>query len=382
MADTTDPATGSAPREVPTGGPPAAAGAPAAALLWAALLGVGICWGSTQFFMKGAMQGGFHPIGAAFWQAAVGAVVASAALWLAREPLPLSRWHLVFYAVCGLLGTALPASLSFEAIQHLPVGVQSLVISTVPIITVVLALGMGLERASRRRLAGIGLGFAAMLLIILPDASLPGAGQAFWVLLPALSAAAYAMENVVIDRYRPPGTGALAIGCGLLWAATAMLAPPVLVLGISVLPASAAPGPMVDMAAVVTANIMAYLGFVWLVGHAGPIFASQVGYVVTGTGVLSGLVFLGERHAVTVWLAMALMVVGLALVSPRRHRPGTAPTPTPNGPAKTGPAKTSTAGPAPGSTSPAAAIPAPATPAQVTPASGPAPGSSPPDRAR
>ncbi|MEO0761609.1 MAG: transglutaminase N-terminal domain-containing protein, partial [Pseudomonadota bacterium] len=145
----------------------------AAGWLWAALFAVGLSWGLTQFFMKPAMASGVHPIGAAFWQASVGAVVAGTALWLSGRRLPLSRHHIAFYGVCGILGTALPAAVSFEAIQHLPVGVQSLVISMVPILTVAMALAFRIERAEGRRIGGVVLGFSAIALIVGPDTSLP-----------------------------------------------------------------------------------------------------------------------------------------------------------------------------------------------------------------
>jgi drug/metabolite transporter (DMT)-like permease len=63
----------------------------------------------------------------------------------------------------------------------------------------------------------------------------------------------------------------------------------------------------------------AYFGFIWLIGHAGPVFASQVGYVVTASGVLLGMAIYDERHSAWVWAALALMFAGLALVKPRQR---------------------------------------------------------------
>ncbi|MEL6196854.1 MAG: EamA family transporter, partial [Pseudomonadota bacterium] len=138
-----------------------------------------------------------------------------------------------------------------------------------------------------------------------------------FVLLPLVSATCYALENIVIAKFRPPGVDALQIGCGLLWAAVIMLAPIVLIGGFETMP-QRLDSATVQLFAVTVFNIIAYLGFVWLIGHGGPVFASQVGYIVTATGVLSGIIFLGERHGLTLWLAMALLFAGVALVSPRR----------------------------------------------------------------
>ena len=66
-------------------------------------------------------------------------------------------------------------------------------------------------------------------------------------------------------------------------------------------------------------HIFAYFGFVWLIARAGPVFASQVGYVVTGVGVGLGMAFYGERHSLWIWLALALMMIGLTLVRPKER---------------------------------------------------------------
>jgi drug/metabolite transporter (DMT)-like permease len=61
----------------------------------------------------------------------------------------------------------------------------------------------------------------------------------------------------------------------------------------------------------------AYTGYVWLVGRAGSVFASQVAYVVTAMGVLWSMLLLAESYALWVWVAFALMLAGVAMVRPR-----------------------------------------------------------------
>ncbi|MGB5066283.1 MAG: EamA family transporter, partial [Albidovulum sp.] len=64
-------------------------------------------------------------------------------------------------------------------------------------------------------------------------------------------------------------------------------------------------------------NVIAYAGYVWLVGGAGAVFAAQVAYIVTGFGVLWSMLLLGEDYSLWVWAAMALIFLGLFLVQPR-----------------------------------------------------------------
>ena len=47
-------------------------------------------------------------------------------------------------------------------------------------------------------------------------------------------------------------------------------------------------------------------------------FASQVAYVATGSGVALGMLIYDERHSPWFWAALALMFAGPALVRPKR----------------------------------------------------------------
>ena len=67
-------------------------------------------------------------------------------------------------------------------------------------------------------------------------------------------------------------------------------------------------------------HIGAYSGFVWLISSAGPVFAAQVGYIVTLSGVVLGVAVLGEQNSTWVWLSLVVMMLGLALVQPRDRR--------------------------------------------------------------
>jgi drug/metabolite transporter (DMT)-like permease len=291
--------------------------APRAALPWVALVLVGLAWGATGPFSKLAVSAGNHPVGITFWNTVIAAVVLTAALMARGRRLPLGRRHLLFFLVCGLLGTALPNTLSYAAYRHLPVGIMVMVISLVPMATLLMALPLGLERPEPRRLAGVALGTAALMMIALPDTSLPEPEKAIWVLLPVIVTLSYAGENMVLATARPPGCDTLTVMSGLSWGALALLVPAMVAVDgwvdITRL------GPPEQAILVISAlHIFAYFGFIWLVGHAGPIFAAQVAYVVTGSGVVLGMIVYGERPSPWVWGALALMFAGLALVKPRR----------------------------------------------------------------
>ena len=285
--------------------------------LWLALVLVGIGWGSTQLLSKIVMTAGHHPLGVTLVTAGIGAALSTGLVLARGGRLPLARRHLVFYAVCGLTGTALPNSLSYAGMRELPVGIMAIVISIVPITTFLGALVLRMDRPEPRRVLGLLCGAAAVLLLVVPDASLPEPEDAPWIVLPVLTGLSYTVESLYIGRSQPRDVGALQTLCGLTWAALLMLAPVVAASGTWVRVGS--PG-TAELALLLMAclNVGAYTGYVWLVGRGGAVFASQTGYVVTLAGVFLGMAVLGERHSGWVWLSLALMLAGLTLVRPRR----------------------------------------------------------------
>ena len=65
-------------------------------------------------------------------------------------------------------------------------------------------------------------------------------------------------------------------------------------------------------------TVVAYTMFVLSVALFGSVFSSQVGYVVTLTGVFWGMLIFGEKPSVWIWLSLCAMIIGLARVTPRK----------------------------------------------------------------
>lgn len=66
-------------------------------------------------------------------------------------------------------------------------------------------------------------------------------------------------------------------------------------------------------------NIVAYGLFVSLISFAGAVFAAQVGYIVTLSGIVWGMLIYGEAHSLWIWGALLALMIGLALVKPRNE---------------------------------------------------------------
>jgi drug/metabolite transporter (DMT)-like permease len=281
---------------------------------WAILLTAGVSWGATYSLAKLATQDGARPLGIALWQGAVGAALLGLVEVVRRRRLPLDRPHLLFYLVCGLLGTAIPSTLYFYAAPHLPAGVLAITLGLTPLLTFVGAVFLKLDRYATGRLLGVFLGIAAVLMIALPDASLPERTAAIWVVAALAAAFSYAAENLVIAKYRPPRTQSLTILLGMMTVATIALVPLVIATDSFVSfawPWGTTEWAIVGMAAI---NVVSYWLFIYLVGTTGPIFASQMAYLVMVSGVLWGILIFAESHSGWIWGALGVMLAGLALV--------------------------------------------------------------------
>ena len=287
---------------------------------WAILLVAGSTWGATFSLAKVVTQTGAHPLGIALWQSVIGATILTVVEGSRRRRLPLDRRHLGFYLLCGLLGTAIPSTSYFYAAPHLAAGVMAITVALSPLLTFLGAALLGLDRLVPARLLGVVLGIVAVLLIALPKTSLPEPGTAIWVVVVLGAALCYATENVVIAELRPPRTQSLTLLWGMLLISSLALLPAVLATGSFV--SLAWPWGTVEwtIAGMAAINVFSYWLFVYLVTATGPVFASQIAYVVTIFGVLWGLIIFEERHSAWIWGALAVMLAGLALVTPRGNQ--------------------------------------------------------------
>ncbi len=286
--------------------------------VWGLLLFTGVAWGLSFSLAKIATSEGADPLGITFVQAAIGGAMIGLFMVARRSPLPFDRLHLQFYAFCGFLGAALPSILFFYAARHLPAGVMSIAIAAVPMMTFMIALLLGLERAQAARFTGVALGILAVVLIVAPDTSLPDPSTAVWVLAAVGAGACYAVENIYIAIRRPPATHAAVLLFGMLMFTLVFMAPIVFATGTYAVmnwPPAAPEYAIVIMSVI---NVICYSLFVYLVTRAGPLFASQTAYVVTLSGVAWGMLIFSEEHSMWIWGALLVMMTGLALVKPQR----------------------------------------------------------------
>jgi drug/metabolite transporter (DMT)-like permease len=282
---------------------------------------IGIGWGSTYSIAKYVTEAGMHPFGMTLWQGLGGGVVLLGLCLIRRKLPPVTVSHVRFYALCGLLGTAVPSCVWFWIAPKLQSGMVAITGAMVPLVTLGLALAFRVERFEAKRAAGIALGLAAVLLIVLPETSLPDPAMVIWVVVSLAIPICYSSENIVLTLLRPPRIDSVALLCGMLLTGSVLMSPLVLLTVGWVDMSFPWDAPKAWFAFLIVLNAVSYFSFMELIRMTGPVFAAQEGYIITISGVIWGMIVFDEVHSPWVWAAIVVMFLGLALVTPRAAQP-------------------------------------------------------------
>ena len=228
------------------------------------------------------------------------------------------RWSsLRHYGLLAVVGITLPNLFYYYAAPHLSAGILSITVSTVPLFTYAIMLGLGHESVVAKRMFGILLGMLAIVLLVVPDQGLQTEEANLWVLLVVLCALFYATENVYIGHHVETHISVLELLCGSnILAVFIQLA---LALGLAEPVSWLATSAGMTTIALALTSTAAYSMFFYTIKVSGPVFASQCAYLVTIFGVLWGILLFSEQHSYWVWLSVAVMMIGLALVNPKRE---------------------------------------------------------------
>ncbi len=285
----------------------------------AVLLWLGIGWGSTHPLGKIATETGHAPFGLIFWQQVVMVLVLGAIALVRRKGMLMTAPALRFYVIVAVLGTVIPNGTFYASVVHLPSGIMSIVIAMIPMLAFPMALALGMDRFSTLRLVGLAMGLLGVGLLAAPGAALPEPAMLAWLPVALIGPLFYAMEATYVAHRGTLGMDALQAMLGASLMGLILCIPLMLALD-----QGYSPWPLGrdDLALALSSALHAllYASYVWLAATAGGVFAAQSSYLVTAAGMIWAMVLLGERPSATVWLAVAVMLTGVALVQPRARQ--------------------------------------------------------------
>lgn len=278
---------------------------------------MGAGWGATQPLSKIAVSEGYRHFGLIFWQSVIGCILLGSFQLLRKRPLRITRPTIAVFLFVSLFGTVIPNATSYEAVRHLPAGLTSILLALVPMFAFPIALALGNERFELNRLLGLALGLCGVALIVGPEASLPERAAIIFVPFVLVSVFCYGLEGNVLARWGTAGMDPVEALLGATVLSSLLTFLLAIGTGQFIDPRGPWGAPDIALVATSTIGILVYTSYVWMIGRAGPIFAGQVSYLVTGFGVIWSMLILGESYSLWIWAAMALMMIGLFFVQPR-----------------------------------------------------------------
>ena len=286
-------------------------------LPWIALFYMGSVWGLSFSLGKIATSLGGTPIGIAFWSSLISGLILLIYTTARGRPMWITSSNLILFIILALLGTAIPSVCFYYAASKIPAGVLAITVTLVPILTYAFATILKIEDLSVRRITGILFGTLAIILLVVPDTSLPDQKAVIWILVACLSSVCYALENIILAKRSLKGIGPVRLACGMsligacILGVTGYFTNNLFVISI---PFDQLTWTILGLAII---NATAYTLFVFTITRSGPLFASQVGYIVTLSGIFWGVLLFAENNSVWIWSSLAMMLLGLALVSPK-----------------------------------------------------------------
>ena len=217
----------------------------------------------------------------------------------------------------AILSVILPNLFFFYAAGKIQAGLIAIGISLVPILTLAGAILLRRETLIPRRAMGLALGAAGVGMILLPDTSLPEAGDALYVAVAFAGAVCYAAEHLYIEMRIPKGIGLDSLLFLMFLSASIILFPFILVTDTFIVPNWPLQATEMAILAVAGVTLLDYFIITLLIVWAGPVFTSQAAFIVTLAGVGWGIIIFGDRHSGWIWGAMLILLMGMTLVRPR-----------------------------------------------------------------
>ena len=260
-----------------------------------------------------SIENGLPFIGYVFWFN----LLATLALFIVsvyKKELPRLTWpHIRAYLLLGLVTVAVPVPLFTFLSDKLPIGIITLLLVLVPLLTYVMSYFLRIEKFRLSGVIGLLLGLGGLLFVLIPKTGLPAPGMLVWTLVALIAPLCFALCNVFATILRPPGTPSLMMAAGMSAGATVLLAPVMVASGhVFVFPTATLDSnlPILYAAAITVVDVVAWFAVVRITG---PVFFSQLNYFIVLSGFGWGYLLNDEHHSFYVWIATAFAFAGLAI---------------------------------------------------------------------
>lgn len=276
---------------------------------WGLLAGIALIWGSSFLFMEIGLRS-FEP-GVITLARVVLGTMALAFFARARSPVDREDWPRI--AFLGLIWIAIPLTLFPIAQQWISSSVTGMINGAMPIFTAAWATYLLRRLPGWRQLVGIGLGFAGIVLVFVPELE-AGADELVGASLALLAVVFYGLAaNMAVplsQRY-----GSLPVVFRAQLAALVVVTP----LGLAQLPGSSwsTEAALAMLPLGILGTGVAFVLMAVLTGRVGGPRASIAIYFLPLVAIVLGTVILGETVEPVALAGVAVVIAGAWIASRR-----------------------------------------------------------------
>jgi drug/metabolite transporter (DMT)-like permease len=290
----------------------------AAILPYLALAALALIWGVSFLLIKVAIAD-MSPAVLLLLRSASGCIALALIVLAMGRPLLSRGWRgrLGSFAIMAITNAAVPWIAIAWGEERISSGLASILNSTTTLWTAVLIYWViPTERPSGINYVGVILGFAGVVILVLPDLSTQGVtGSFFGAMAVVVAAFSYAI-NAIYQRRKMRDVSVFDVSLGQLLL-TALIAIPLAAPSIGQAHVAAT-----SMAAVIALGAagtgIAYLLYYYVMNTLGAVRAAGVTLLVPVTAVFWGVLLLHETLTLPIVAGMIVILVGIVLTNLRR----------------------------------------------------------------
>ena len=269
-----------------------------------------LIWSSSFTVIKVGVET-VPPITLALLRLAIGAVVLYAWLKFKRQSLPANPTIWRSFFLIGVFSFALPFTLINWGEQRIASGLAAIVIAAMPLAALVLGRIFSDEVLNARRLAGVLVGFAGVIVLMGPQELLALGDQALRQLAVAGAAVCYAIGGILFRKL--PTAKPLEHGTGVLIASTILLLPVALLFEAPLDVAYTWTSVWTSVYLGLFPTAVATILLIIVIASRGVTFLALNNYLIPIMGVLWGFWFLGEPITSEIITALVMIFAGIAI---------------------------------------------------------------------
>ena len=282
---------------------------------WVSMVYLGLTFGLSFSIVKIILREIESPLVILFWQSCFSSVLLFAFSVYSLNSLKDIINNIGALTILACFGVIVPNFILYLSAAHLSAGTISIILALIPFCAYIIALMLRLEQLELIRLFGVILGFDAILFLVFPGNANNKAYFNIWFLTGLLVPIFIASTNIFLSsvRFKKVKPVQMAFGMNFLSAAILSLMLPS---NVNFWLSTHSTKLIFCVFLLSFIGSIGFIIFIKLVKNYGPVFASQVNYLITISGIMWGYIILSEVHSMRFWVSLLRIIGGLFLVRP------------------------------------------------------------------